>query len=245
MENTPEAPAQAPASESVATPTNSNSEQQAAPAQAPAQDMYGFTSEQLAEMRKFYDNNGGWEKVKSRISNPEPIHKIDQTPTQAVDQTPTQAVQPQVQPGQPVTYRAPEGSITAEEFLAKQYFSALAHEEKYKAISKEVETGEVLKDMAAFNIHPINSDGSINDTMVRRYLDLKAQTVTAKQTSSMPEAGAAPTVDYAPYNEANIDMRQAMAILQQDSALRSRGLGGHPNAAQAEEFMKKALNQNH
>lgn len=240
MENTPEAPAQAPASESVATPTNSNSEQQAAPAQAPAQDMYGFTSEQLAEMRKFYDNNGGWEKVKSRISNPEPKVEQNVLNTPAPNDVPQQPVQAQ----QPA-YRAPEGSITAEEFLAKQYFSALAHEEKYKAISKEVETGEVLKDMAAFNIHPINSDGSINDTMVRRYLDLKAQTVTAKQTSSMPEAGAAPTVDYAPYNEANIDMRQAMAILQQDSALRSRGLGGHPNAAQAEEFMKKALNQNH
>jgi hypothetical protein len=37
-------------------------------------------------------------------------------------------------------------------------------------------------------------------------------------------------------------MRQAMAILQQDSALKNRGMSGHPNAQQAEEFMKKFLN---
>jgi hypothetical protein len=207
--------------------------------------MYGFTSEQLADMRKFYDNNGGYEKVKSRISNPEPTHKIDQTPTQTVDQTPTQVVQPQAQPGQSATYRRPvAGSITPQEFLAQQYFGALSREEKYAPISKEVETGAVLKDMAALNIRPFNDDGSINDTMVRRYLDLKAQTVVAKQTSAAPEASAAPTVDYVPFSDQVQDMRQAMAVLQQDSQLRSSGLAGHPQAAAAEEFMRKALNQN-
>ena len=226
MENQPEAPAAAPAAESVATPTNSN------PAPAPAApDMHGFTSEQLADMRKFYDNNGGWEKVKARISNPAPAQPAQ--PTQ-----PQQPVQPQPQPKPTM----PQGSITAREFLAQQYFSALSKEKKYEPIAREVETGAVLKDMAAFNIRPINDDGSINDTMVRRYLDLKAQTVSAKQTSSTPEASAAPTVDYAPYNESSMNMKQAMAILQQDSALRSRGMGGHPNAAQAEEYMKKSLN---
>ena len=240
MENTPEAAGVAQAPQTEATPTNSNPE----PAQAPAQmpDMHGFTSDQLADMKKFFEANGGFDKIKARISNPEPIHKIDQTPAQAIDQTPTQVVQPQAQPGQPATYRAPEGSITAQEFLAQQYFSSLANDPKYEAIADDVRSGAILKDMAAFNIRPLNQDGSINDTMVRRYLDLKAQTVVAKQTSTTPEAGAAPTVDYAPYNENGMDMKQAMAILQQDSALRARGMGGHPNAAQAEEFMKKTLN---
>jgi hypothetical protein len=235
MENQPEAPAAAPAAESVATP-NINPTPAAAPAQAP--NMYGFTSEQLADMRKFYDNNGGYEKVKSRISNPAPAQpQPNLNATQALQNQQEQMKAP-VQP----TTTAPKGSITAREFLAQQYFSALSREKKYEPIAREVETGAVLKDMAAFNIRPINDDGSINDTMVRRYLDLKAQTVTAKQTSATPDAGAAPTVDYAPYNENGMDMKQAMAILQQDSALRSRGMGGHPNAAQAEEFMKKTLN---
>ena len=236
MDNTPEAAGAAPAPQTEATPINTTPEQ--APA---APDMHGFTSDQLADMKKFFESNGGFDKIKARISNPEPIHKIDQTPTQAVDQTQTQVVQPQAQPDQPA-YRAPAGSITPQEFLAQQYFGALSREEKYASIAKEVESGAVLKDMAALNIRPINQDGSINDTMVRRYLDLKAQTVVAKQTSTVPEASAAPTVDYIPFDENSMDMKQAMAILQQDSLLKSRGVAGNPAAAKAEEFMKKVLN---
>lgn len=239
MENQPEAPAAAPAAESVATPIINSTP---APAQvqtsAPAMpDMHGFTSEQLADMRKFYDNNGGYEKVKSRISNPTPKVEQNVLNTPAPNDIPQQPVQAQ----QPA-YRAPAGSITSEEFLAQQYFGALSREEKYASIAKDVESGAVLKDMAEFNIRPINDDGTINDGMIRRFLDLKAQTVAAKQSSAMPEAAAAPTVDYVPYNEQNMNMQQAMAILQQDSSLRSRGLGGHPNAQAAEEFMKKTLN---
>lgn len=217
----------APAPQTEATPINSNP--------APAMpDMHGFTSDQLADMRKFYDANGGYDRVKSRISNPEPAP------------APAPAPEPQYEPRPEPVYHGPAaGSITAQEFLAQQYFGALAREEKYAPIAKDVESGAVLKDMAAFNIHPINDDGTINDRMVRRYLDLKAQTVAAKQSSSAPEASSAPTVDYVPFSDQVTDMRQAMAVLQQDSQLRSRGMGGHPQAAAAEEFMKKQLNQNH
>lgn len=230
---------QASAQEPVATP-NTNPISTPAPAPA-APDMHGFTSEQLAEMRKFYDNNGGFEKVKARISNPEPIHKIDQTPTQAVDQTPTQAVQPQPQP-QPQAYQAPLGSITRDEFVAQEYAQALSRDPAFASISEEIANGAFLKDMAKLNIRLVNQDGSLNDGQVREYLRLKAATVAAKQTQVTPEASNAPTVEYAPYDENNMDMQKAMAILQQDSALRGQGLAGHPNAIQAEEFMKKLLN---
>lgn len=228
MENTPEAAGAAPAPQTEATPTNSNPASVQAPA---APDMHGFTSEQLADMRKFYDANGGYDKVKSRISNP----------------TPAPAEQKPVEPAQPVeppkqAYKAPAGSITPQEFLAQQYFGALSHEEKYAAIAKEVESGAVLRDMAAFNIHPMNEDGSINDAMVRRFLDMKAATVAARQPASMPEAGAAPTVDYVPVEGSIKDMQQAMAVLQQDSALRAAGMAGHPSAEAAEKFMRETLN---
>lgn len=217
-----------------------NTEPTQAPAPAPqepaaAPDMHGFTSAELAEMRKFYDSRGGFDKVKSMLSNPQPKVEQNVLNTPAPNDVPKQPEQP--------AYRAPAGSITAQEFLAQQYFGALANDPKYASIADEVRNGAVLKDMAAFNIRPLNQDGSINDTMVRRYLDLKAQTVVAKQTSAAPEASAAPTVDYVPFSEQVTDMRQAMAVLQQDSQLKSRGLAGHPNAAQAEEFMKKQLNQ--
>ena len=226
MENTPEAAGAAPAPQTEATPTNSNPE----PAQAP--DMHGFTSEQLADMQRFFQANGGYDKVKSRISNP--------TPAPIQEQKPVEPAQPAA-PAQPA-YRAPAGSITPQEFLAQQYFGALSHEEKYAAIAKEVESGAVLRDMAAFNIHPMNEDGSINDVMVRRFLDMKAATVAARQPASMPEAGAAPTVDYVPVEGDIRDMQQAMAVLQQDSALRAAGMAGHPSADAAEKFMRETLN---
>ena len=226
MENTPEAAGAVPAPQTEATPTNSNPE----PAQAP--DMHGFTSEQLADMQKFFQANGGYDKVKSRISNP--------TPAPIQEQKPVEPTQP-IEPPKPA-YRAPAGSITPQEFLAQQYFGALSHEEKYAAIAKEVESGAVLRDMAAFNIHPMNEDGSINDVMVRRFLDMKAATVAARQPASMPEAGAAPTVDYVPVEGDIRDMQQAMAVLQQDSALRAAGMAGHPSADAAEKFMRETLN---
>lgn len=233
MENTPEAAGAAPAPQTEATPTNSN------PAPA-APDMHGFTSEQLADMQKFFQANGGFDKIKAKISNPEPVQpqqpNLDATYAMKKEEDMLKA------PAQPA-YQAPIGSITREEFLAQQYFGALAKEEKYASIAKDVENGAVLKDMAAFNIRPINPDGSINDSMVRRYLDLKAQTVVAKQTSAAPESSAAPTVDYMQFDEGNMDIRKATAILQQDSALKSKGLGGNPDAAKAEEFMKKILNK--
>lgn len=225
MENAPEAPAEAPqAPESEATP-NTNP--------APAMpDMHGFTSEDLAEMRKFYDANGGFDKVKSRLSNPEP--RVEQ-PAQP---------EPQAQPQQPryeqPAYRAPAGSITAQEFLAKQYFTSLSQEERYASISKEIAEGDVLKEMASFNIQPLNQDGSINDTMVRRYLDLKAQTVPAKQTGVSPEASAAPTVEYVPVGEKITDLNQAYAVIRQDAQLKATGQAGHPSVALAEEFIKNS-----
>lgn len=227
MENTPEAPV-APEAKSVATPNINDDAGTQIPA---APDMHGFTSEQLADMRKFFDNNGGFDSVKSKISNPT---------IAPVEQKPVEPAQP-VEPPKPA-YKAPAGSITPQEFLAQQYFGALSHEEKYAAIAKEVESGAVLRDMAAFNIHPMNEDGSINDVMVRRFLDMKAATVAARQPASMPEAGAAPTVDYVPVEGDIRDMQQAMAVLQQDSALRAAGMAGHPSADAAEKFMRETLN---
>lgn len=229
MENTPEAPAVAPvAPESEATPTTNP-----APASAPAQEMYGFTSEQLAEMKKFYDANGGFEKVKSRLSNPEPVPAPQ--PTEPTSHT-------QAQPVEQPKYQAPAGSITAQEFLAQQYFQALAHDPKYEAIADQVSNGDVLKEMAAFNIRPLNPDGSLNDGMVRRYLDLKAQTVPAKATSTEPNASTAPTVEYIPVGEKISDLNQAYSVLAQDAKLRASGQPGHPQIALAEAFIKEQLN---
>lgn len=243
MENTPEAAGAAQAPQTEATPIINSTP---APAQiqtsAPvAPDMHGFTSDQLADMKKFFDSQGGYEKVKSRISNPQNYSEPAQKPNLDVAQA-LQSQQEQMKaPTQPA-YRAPLGSITRDEFVAQEYAQALSRDPAFASISEEIANGAFLKDMAKLNIRLVNQDGSLNDGQVREYLRLKAATVAAKQTQVTPEASNAPTVEYAPYDENNMDMQKAMAILQQDSALRGQGQAGHPNATQAEEFMKKLLN---
>lgn len=234
MENAPEAPAEAPKAPESEAPQTTN---EPAQAQAQAPDMYGFTSEQLAEMKKFYDANGGFEKVKSRISNPQ---QFEQQPQQQQmqqqsygPQTQQPTSQPQYQQQEP--YRPPQGSITPEEFLAQQYFQGLSHDPKYQTISEQIASGDVLKEMASFNIQPLNQDGSINDVMVRRYLDLKAQTVPAKPTETEPNASNAPTVTYTSAGDKISDINQAYKILMEP---------GNPDMAKAEEFIKNSYNPN-
>lgn len=229
MENNPTAAAEAPkASETEAAPQNTNPE----PAQAPAPNLHGFTEEQLAEMEKFYSANGGYEKafgkVKSAISNPvkpaEPATKPAEAP----------APQPQPQPEAPA-YKAPEGSISPQEFLAHQYFKGLSQDPKYAGISEQIANGDILKEMAAFNIQALNQDGSLNDGMVRKFLDLKAQTVPAKPTAAEPDASAAPTVSYVNVGDKIENIDQAYQVIMQPN---------HPKSKEAEEFIKNHLNPN-
>lgn len=227
-ETTPTAPVEAPeAPKSVAdNSTNTNP----APAQAP--DMHGFTSEQLADMKKFFDNNGGFDGVKAKISNPgKPVENSQPEPQK--QEEPTSHTQ---EPAQMQAPQTPQGAITAQEFLAKQYFKSLAGEEKYAPIAKGIENGDYLKEMAAFGINALNQDGSINDQKVRMYLDLKAQTVPAKPTESEPNASSAPTVSYTEVGENGFtDINQAYKVLMEP---------GNPNMAKAEEFIKNHFNPN-
>lgn len=229
MDNAPaEAPTSAPAGASVETPTT-NPE----PAQAPAPDLHGFTSDELADIRTFFDNNGGFKGIKDKISRP--VQATQPEPQQQLAAEPTQ--QPQPQPQQ--AYKTPEGAITQQEFLAQQYFQGLSRDPKYEAISGGIASGEYLKEMSAFGIQPLNPDGSINDQKVRMYLDLKAQTVPAKGTSATPDMSAAPTVEYYQVpNDKITTLDQAYAVIQQDAQL--KGQGGHPLASAAEEFIKEA-----
>lgn len=236
MDSTPnEAPAAAQAAESVATPnTNENA------SQAPAMpDMHGFTSEELAEMRKFYDNNGGFEKVKARISNPEP--KTQEQPVQTQAQAPAQQ-QPVAQPQQPM--RTPDGMLSRNDLLMRGYYERLAGEEEFKPIAKEIIGGDVLKEMEMLGINPTDSNGFIDDKKIRAFLSIKAKTVPASQANSMPEASPAPTVDYIQVGDTIENMAQARAVIMQDSQLRASGQAGHPSVAKAEEFLRNALNKN-
>lgn len=232
MDNAPvEAPSPAPAEPSVETPTNNGSAE--APAQ-PQVDMYGFSQDDLAGMRRFIDNNGGWDAIKQKISAPK---NAQPQQTEQNNNIQEQQAQPTSQTNAPesMSYRAPKGAITAQEFLAEQYFKSLAGEEKYANIADGVRNGDYLKEMSAFGINVLNQDGSINDNKVRMYLDLKAQTVPAKPTEAEPNASAAPTVTYTEVGEKGIEnIDQAYKILMEP---------GNANRAKAEDFIRKTLNK--
>lgn len=230
MADAPDAPVEAPveAPKSEETPTQTTNTE---PAKTEAPDMHGFTSEQLADMEKFFKANGGFEKVKSKISNPEKAPEASQMASE-----PKNDSEPISHTEQPVEApKTPQGAITPSEFLAEQYFKSLAGEEKYANISKEIANGDYLKEMSAFGIQALNPDGSINDNKVRMYLDLKAQTVPAKPTETEPNASAAPTVAYTEVGEGGItNIDQAYKILMEK---------GNPSMKAAEEFIKNSFNK--
>lgn len=231
MENSPEAPVTQEV-KSEATP-NTNPEPAKAQEAPAVPDMHGFTSEQLADMQKFFQANGGYDKVKSRISNPTPAPTEEQKPVE-----PAQPAAPQEQ-----EYRAPAGAINQNEYFIKRYFMDLAGEEQYANISKEISSGKVLTEMADLGIQYMLPNGAIDSDRVNKFLTMKAQTAPAKQTGSEPEASAAPTVDYVPVGENIKTADEARQVIMQDTQLRARGMAGHPAAQKAEEFLRNLLSK--
>lgn len=234
--NAPEAPTPAPADASDKTPTNTNPE----PAQAPAQPTVdlGLTSEQAEKFKTFIQNSGGFDnafkKLKTDVSQPKgPENAVEPPKTAAEPQNDNQPTSHTQQA--PEAFKTPQGAITAQEFLAEQYFRSLAGEEKYANISDGIKNGDYLKEMSAFGIQALNPDGSINDQKVRMYLDLKSQTVPAKPTETAPDASAAPTVTYTEVGENGIEnIDQAYKILMEP---------GNTARAKAEEYIKKTFNK--
>lgn len=232
MADTPEAPTPAQADASVATPTNTNSEP-AQVSETPTIDL-GLSAEQAQKFKTFIENSGGFDnafkKLKTDISNPQPEKPAEPAPTEPKnDNQPTSHTEQAPEP-----IKMPQGAITPQEFLAEQYFKSLAGEEKYANISKEIASGEYLKEMSAFGIQPLNPDGSINDQKVRMYLDLKSQTVPAKPTETEPNASAAPTVSYTEVGDGGItSIDQAYKIIMEP---------GNPGAQKAEEYIREHFN---
>ena len=228
MDNAPaEAPAPAPTGESVATP-NTNVEATATP-QVP--DMHGFTSEDLAGMRTFIDNNGGWNAIKSKISNPQPAPTPSPIP-EAQTQEPNPTSQPQPQQPEP-TYTPPKGAVTQDELMAQYYFERLSKKPEYASIADEISGGAVLTEMAKLGIPFRNPDGSWNNDKINDYLDLRAKTVPAKPTATEPNASAAPTVTYTEVGDNITDINQAYKVLMEP---------GNPAMALAEKFIKENFN---
>lgn len=226
MADTPEAATPAPAEATVATPQTTNEEPKAPEQKTEAPDMHGFSPEDLAGMRRFIDNNGGWDAIKAKISTPKSSQVAEPTP-----EAKTEALT-SPQAAQPVEESIPDGAVSKEEVELRRYFNDFAREEKYAPIADIIKSGEVLKEMASFGISPTLPNGYYNDKQIRKYLDLKAQTVPAQPTSVEPNMSNAPTVEYISVGDKFTDMAQAQAVFMQK---------GHPMHQAAADYIKATL----
>lgn len=233
MEETPTAPV-APEAKSEATPTTTNQpaeQTQAQPAEVPkAPNLHGFTEEQLADMAKFYAANGGYDKVKSRLSNPQQSQPAPQ------EQPQPQAQQPEAQqPKEPAT--PPKGFASLQELSVERYFKDLAADPKYSNISEQISNGDVLREMAKMGMNPIDANYNINVDQINQFLALKSASVPAKPTSVEPTN--VPTIDYVPVEGDTItSLNQALDIVRQSTTLKAQGQPAHPAEAKALEYLK-------
>lgn len=244
MDNVPEAAPQNVGTE--ATTTNDNSPAVESTTQQQEQQInaeqvakfFGTSADNINELTKFMDANGKFDKAfktfKERISNPAP-----ETPKEE-PKTP-EPVQPQTSvEEQAKVLQTPAGYVSPKEFMAQQYYNALASQEQYAPIADKIRSGELFGEMAKFGIRPMDEQGNINDAQVREFFDLYAKTVPAAPAKT-PESAQAPTVDYIPTNQGKIDnAQQAMQIIAQSASLKAKGLAEHPDNQAALDFLKNA-----
>ena len=204
----------------------------------PVAPMANIPTANIEEFNKFVSGQGGFEKAfarwKDMVSNPQP--RVEQVPVQRPQYQPQiQQVQPQPAPTQYQEQAVPQGYITQEEYATEQYFRSLANDTKYKGIADQIRSGEVLKEMAEFGIRPTNNTNGrlmFNDGQIRKFLDLKAQTVPAKQT--VTPVGNTPTAEWSPIKEVD-SFVTAQRILGENRA--HPGMQ-HPMTEAAKDFLK-------
>lgn len=231
---TPAGEATAPQTEAQPTINNVNQPAEAPITQAPvdtpkAPDLHGFTEEQLADMAKFYAANGGYDKVKSRLSNPQQVQP-QQAETQQQFQQREELQQPQEQA------LPPRGYASLQELSVERYFKDLAADPKYANISDQISSGAVLEEMANMGMAPIDQSYNINIQQLRQFLDLKSASIPTKPTSVEPTT--TPTVDYVPVEGDTItSVNQALDIVRQSTQLRAQGMQPHPAELKAKEYL--------
>lgn len=202
---------------------------------------YGFTPEQLKEMKTFYENNGGFEAVKSKLSNPpKPVEQPIQ-PQQPIEQQQPQAQQ-FMQPNEPEPAKIPDGYYSPKEMLLQDYMEKLANSDKYAPIRDymQEDNGKTLaKDLISWGKNPMDAQGNINVAGIHEWLDLKLQTVPPKQTQVEPTT--TPTVDYVEVGDKITSKADVEKIIAQNVQLRAAGLKEHPLTAEAKKFMSELL----
>lgn len=203
-----------------------------APAPVPTIDLHGLDPNQLGDIAKFLKGQGGFEALKFRMSNPEKTAQPAQ-PAQQPAQQPTQPAQPQA----PSAPEVPEGFVSPQALQVKGYFDKLAADPKYANIAEQISSGDILKEMAAFGMTPVDNNFNINVNQLTKFLDLKSASVPAKPATN--EVTTTPTADYTPVEGEITSADQAWQVLRENVMYTSQGKAPNPALAQAEDYLKK------
>lgn len=255
MDDTPIVPTGEPTPASIATPTNSN-EQPAPFAPPPANDTppvnqpteptpeqiakyLGTTPENLEKAKKFYENNGGFDRVfgerKVEITTP----KSQQPPTTPANAQPQQPQQPQPQQQQQI-----EGGLNPQDVIAKAYFMDLANNEKYANIASEIKSGEIFDEFKKMGIVPM-VNGQFNDGQIRNFLDMYSKTKPAAPAQT-PMTNT-PTVQ--PKGETFTgpiqSTQDAIKVIQEHNAMVASGQGEHSKYKEAAQFLAQGFDSRH
>ena len=224
-----------------ATSTNSNEQSTPAPAPAPeapaapAAPTADIPADKIEAFNKFVNANGGFEKAFAKL-------KADVS-TQASEQSTQPQPQPQPQEAVPQPHmpeQLPKGYMSFQESAIEGYFEKLAAKKEYAPIADKILNGDVLKELAKFNI-PVSNDRGINDGQIREFLNMYAKTVPTPVPST-PLTNT-PTVDYVKVGEQITSRDEALKILQQNMDLGKRGIAEHPQTAAAKEYLKQYFNK--
>lgn len=236
MDNVPEAALQG----TEATNTNNNSSTsieveaaQTTPAPLTSEQVAGYfgtSAEKIDAFNRFMEANGkfdkAFDKMKQTISNPQPQAQIQQPEPLNDSITQTQPIMAQeMQPMRPA-----QGYLTTNDIAALQYNRMLT--EAYPELdAKYMANGEYIREAASLGIPIMDTYGNMNDGAIRKFLDLKRQTIPPTPVST--PLTTTPTVEYSMIEGEIMNPSQAQEIMSQGDA--------HPQYAQAVQFMKESI----
>lgn len=253
----PVAPTDGQTSASVASTNNSNEQAPSAtppanegtpvnqPAEPTPEQMakyLGTTVEGLEKAKKFYENNGGFDKVfearKQEISTPKAQIQQPNPLNDSITQTQQPAAQPQQTPnGLDMDY--------VEGRLVKDYFKELATNPDYANIADKLIDGTVMEEASKmFGINPI-ANGRINEAQIKHFCDMYSKSMPAAPASA-PMTNT-PTVQ--PMGEqftGKITSSQdALKVIQENNMMVASGRGEHSKLKEAQDFLGKGFQERH
>lgn len=201
----------------------------------------GTTVEGLEKAKKFYENNGGFDKVfgerKKEITTPQA-----QQPAQPT--APVEPAQPLTNPQQPADPNRLNMDVI-QGAIVKEFFKDLAAKPEYANIADKLVDGTVMEQASKmFGINPI-ANGQINAKQLTNFADMyaKAQPAVPANAPMTNTPTVQPTASEftGPINST----QDALKVIQEHNAMIAAGKGDHPKYAEAQKFLNQGFSSRH